>query len=417
MNIAFGFDIFYPETNGVITASINLATNLIDMGHNVYFFVPNDKGFTANTIENGIRIIHVPAINTFVYPGIKLSPYHSRFLLKYLLEFQIDVVHTTSTWLVCLALAHAAKRLGLPVISTHHTLIDNPDYIQYALKNRKLSVAAQKVVWTTMFSPFYKWVNVITAPSNNTCRQLRKHLPDTDIRFISNGIDISRFQNTTPTYPIPASIPNKFVSRDTLVYVGRQGYEKSIDVLLKGFAILHKSMPEARLLIIGKGPAAEELQELARSLGLSEDIVCFTGLIPNAELIGSQVLTKLGAFVSASMTENQAMTVIEALCSGCPVIIPDQANMTDLVDDESGWIFTPKDEQDLARKMQEALSDKEAQKAKGVAAKKNLHRFDGVKVSKQFSDLYDEFVELHAARRERLENYSGSYRRYGLYSN
>lgn len=417
MNIAFGFDIFYPETNGVVTASINLATNLVDMGHNVYFFVPNDKAFTDNTIENGIHIIHVPAINTFVYPGIKLSPYHSRFLMKYLLEYRIDVVHTTSTWLVCLALAHAAKRLGLPVISTHHTLIDNPDYIQYALKNRKLSVAAQKVVWSTMFSPFYKWVDVITAPSQNTCKQLRKHLPDTDIRFISNGIDISRFQNTTPSCPVPKSIPASFVGRDTLVYVGRQGYEKSIDVILKGFAILHKINPAAKLLIIGKGPAAEELKDLARTLQLSNNEVCFTGLIPNEELIGSQVLTKLGAFVSASLTENQAMTVIEALCSGCPVIIPDQANMTDLVDEDSGWIFTPKDEQDLASKMQDALSDKETQRHKGIAARKNLKRFDGREISRHFVSLYEEFAELHAEKRERLEDYSSSYQQYGLYSN
>ncbi len=416
MNIAFGFDIFYPETNGVITASINLATNLINMGHNVYFFVPNDKGFTEDTIENGIKVIHVPAINTFVYPGIKLSPYHSRFLLKYLLEFKIDVVHTTSTWLVCLALAHAAKRLGLPVVSTHHTLIDNPDYIQYALKNRKLSVAAQHVVWTTMFSPFYKWVDVITAPSNNTCRQLRKHLPSTDIRFISNGIDISRFQSREAACPIPRCIPETFVNRNALVYVGRQGYEKSIDVLLKGFSILKERMREARLLVVGKGPAAEELKELAKALGLTEDDVCFTGLIPNAELIGSQVLTKLGAFVSASLTENQAMTIIEALCSGCPVIVPDQANMTDLVTDESGWIFIPKDERDLAVKMYDALSDKENQRRKGLAAKQNINRFDGVQISKQFMKLYEEFVEKHAAKRERLEDYSDSYQRHSLYS-
>ena len=45
MRIAFGFDIFYPESNGVITTTINLANNLIEMGHEVYFFVPADRGF------------------------------------------------------------------------------------------------------------------------------------------------------------------------------------------------------------------------------------------------------------------------------------------------------------------------------------------------------------------------------------
>ena len=42
MNIAFGFDIFYPEKNGIITTTVELARNLIEFGHKVYFFVPDN---------------------------------------------------------------------------------------------------------------------------------------------------------------------------------------------------------------------------------------------------------------------------------------------------------------------------------------------------------------------------------------
>lgn len=417
MNIAFGFDIFYPETNGVVTATINLARNLIEMGHRVYFFVPNDKAFTDNEIENGITVFHVPAINTFVYPGIKLSPYHSKFLLKYLLEYEIDIVHTTSTWLVCLAVAHAAKRLGIPVVSTHHTLIDNPDYIQYALRSKKLSKAAQKVVWSTMFTPFYRWVDVLTAPSQYTCSLLRTHLPQLDIRFISNGTDISRFQTETPTHPIPQQVPPAFVGRRTLVFVGRQGYEKSIDVIIKAFSLLSERIADARLLIIGKGPAAEELQKLASDLGLTEDSVVFTGLIPNDELIGSQLLSHLGAFVSASLTENQAMTIIEALCSGCPVIVPDQKNMTDLVDQGNGWVFVPNDEADLARKMQQALVDTQGRDRKAAEAKRSIDRFDGAAVAGQFFSLYEELVESCRNKRTKAREVDTSFNNFSLYRN
>jgi len=417
MNIAFGFDIFYPETNGVVTATINLARNLIEKGHRVYFFVPNDKAFTDNEIENGITVFHVPAINMFVYPGIKLSPYHSRFLLKYLLEYKIDIVHTTSTWLVCLALAHAAKRLGIPVVSTHHTLIDNPEYIQYALRSKKLSKAAQKVVWTTMFTPFYRWVDVLTAPSQHTCSLLRTHLPQLDIRFISNGTDISRFQAERPTHPIPRQVPTTFVGKRTLVFVGRQGYEKSIDVILKAFALLAGRIPEARLLIIGKGPAAEELQELSRNLGLTDEIVRFTGLIPNDELIGSQLLARLGVFVSASLTENQAMTIIEALCSGCPVIVPDQKNMTDLVDQDNGWIFVPNDETDLSRKMQQALVDTQGRDRKAAEAKRSIERFDGAAIADQFFHLYEELVGMYIEKRRQVQEGDTSFSNFSLYRN
>ena len=72
MRIAFGFDIFYPETNGVITATINLANNLIDMGHEVYFFVPKDKKFKDDVIEKGIHIIHIKNIHAIFIKTITI---------------------------------------------------------------------------------------------------------------------------------------------------------------------------------------------------------------------------------------------------------------------------------------------------------------------------------------------------------
>ena len=86
MRIAFGFDIFYPESNGVITTTINLANNLIELGHEVYFFVPSDKDFKETVIEKGIHIIRVKALPTFIYKGLKLLPVQSWYLKKYFLK-------------------------------------------------------------------------------------------------------------------------------------------------------------------------------------------------------------------------------------------------------------------------------------------------------------------------------------------
>ena len=77
MRIAFGFDIFYPESNGVITTTINLANNLIDMGHEVYFFVPADKGFREEVIEKGIHIIRSrPCLRSYTR-GSSCFPYRA----------------------------------------------------------------------------------------------------------------------------------------------------------------------------------------------------------------------------------------------------------------------------------------------------------------------------------------------------
>lgn len=396
MRIAFGFDIFYPETNGVITTTINLANNLIAMGHRVWFFVPKDKAFTDNTIENGIHIVHVPAIPAWIYKGIKLLPIAGWYLLPYLLRYHIDIVHNTSPWLMGMALNHAARRLHIPTIATHHTLIDNPIYIKYALKSKKLAYAAQDAIWSVVFGPFYKLTWMATAPNRHTCAQIRDRIPGMDVRYVSNGIDISRFDESKPALPLPEQINEEWLGKRTLLYVGRLGFEKAIDVAIKAFAICLRKNPDAHFIIVGQGPAEKALLKLEEELEL-KDHIHMTGMIANDQLLGSRLLSKVAAFVTASLSENQAMTVIEALCSGAPVIAADVDNMKTLFTDEQGWFFEGGNEEDLAAKMDYVINHPEERDRKAAAAKTSLSHFDGKTVAKQFENLYKELIEMKKA--------------------
>lgn len=396
MNIAFGFDIFYPETNGVITTTINLARNLIENGHKVWFFVPKDKGFTEDRIENGINIVHVKAISSWIYKGIKLLPIYGNYLMPYLKKYRIDVVHNTSPWLMGMALNHAARKLGIPSLATHHTLIDNPIYIRYALKSMKLAYAAQDAIWTVVFNPFFRLTWMVTAPNESTCKQLRFRQPDLEVRYVSNGIDISRFSDSFPQRPIPAAINPSWLGKRSLLYVGRLGYEKAVDVTMRAFAICHEKNPDAHLIIIGQGPAEAALIKLREELGL-EDSIHITGMIPNDDIIGSRILSKVSAFVTASLSENQAMTVIEALCSGAPVIAANVYNMHALFDETEGWFFEGNNEVSLAECMDHVLNNPDERDEKAAAAKKSIERFDGKRVAKEFEGIYQELLEWKKA--------------------
>ena len=393
MNIAFGFDIFYPETNGVITTTINLARNLIENGHKVWFFVPKDKGFTAKKIENGIRIVHVKSISSWIYKGIKLLPIYGSYLMPYLKKYKIDVVHNTSPWLMGMALNHAARKLGIPTLATHHTLIDNPIYIRYALKSMKLAYAAQDAIWTVVFNPFFRLTWMVTAPNESTCQQLRYRQPDLEVRYVSNGIDISRFDESKPELPLPAAVKPEWLGKKTLLYVGRLGYEKAVDVTMRAFAICHEKNPDSHLIIIGQGPAYAGLIRLQKDLGL-EDSVHITGMIPNEEIIGSRILKKAAAFVTASLSENQAITVIEAICSGCPVICPDVFNMKEIVKEDAGWYFEGQNPDSLAKTLVHVFDNPEERDEKGANAVKYIDLYDGKKIAKQFESIYHELLEM-----------------------
>lgn len=392
MRIAFGFDIFYPESNGVITTTINLANNLIDMGHEVYFFVPEDKDFKDDIIENGIRIIRVKALPTFIYKGIKLLPVQSWYLRKYFEKYRFDVIHDTSPWLICQAMNHAARRMHIPVLATHHTLIDNPIYIKYALKSQTLAEAAQKPIWSVVFNPFFRLVWMVTAPNRETVKTVKDHVDGIDVRYVSNGIDISQFDSDGIYHPI-REIPDGWVGRNTFLFVGRLGFEKAIDITLEGFARAAALRPEIKLIVIGDGPAHRELVEIARELRIS-DKVLFTGKIDNHILIHSNILKNVNSFVTSSLSENQAITVIEAICSGCPVICPDVFNMREIVKDDAGWYFEGNDADSLAQRLVHVIDNPAERDAKGLTAAKYRELYDGKKVAKQFEAIYKELLEM-----------------------
>ncbi len=395
MRIAFGFDIFYPETNGVITASINLARNLIDLGHQVWFFVPDNKGFSDDVIENGIKIIRASSSSSFIYKGMSLMPIYGWYLMPYLWKNKIDIIHNTSPWLMGMALNHAARRLHIPTIATHHTLIDNPIYIKYALKSNHLSYAAQDAIWSVVFNPFYRLTWMATAPNRSTCRQVAEKYPALDVRYISNGIDIEKFEDSNPELPLPYPITEDWIGPKTLVYVGRLGYEKSIDVTFEAFSICLKRNPDAKLIVIGSGPAEESLKRQIIGLKIEKNVL-MTGLIKNSDLIGSRLLKKVCAFVTASLSENQSITIIEALCSGAPIICADVENMTNLVSPQQGWFFRGGDIRDLARKMGQAINSPNERDKKAAEALKSRRLFDGRVVAKRFEKSYNDLLQMKA---------------------
>ncbi|MGN1189551.1 MAG: glycosyltransferase [Candidatus Ornithospirochaeta sp.] len=189
-------------------------------------------------------------------------------------------------------------------------------------------------------------------------------------------------------------MPASWLGRKTLVYVGRLGFEKSVDLIIKAFPKVLKAIPDAKFICIGGGPAESMLKNLVDEYNLSESVI-MTGLVPNETIIGSGILKNSGAFVSASITENQAMTVIEALCSGLPVVCADVPNMRAIVGEDMGWFFKGEDVEDLSKKMIDALSDvNRDEKAKNAYSSKD--RFDGRNEAKAFVEIYNELLERKA---------------------
>ncbi|MFW5694819.1 MAG: glycosyltransferase [Alkalispirochaeta sp.] len=388
MKIAIVFEIFYPTVNGIITSSVNLAENLIDQGHEVVFYAPAWKVYDEPVINGRIPVRYFKSWYNWGYPGMRSVLPWNRSVEVALRREGVDVVHITGPWLLTWATIRAAGNLGIPVVHTFHTMLHEPSYIRYMFRTSLMVPVIQAIVWS-YYGLYVRRARINTAPSMMACNQLRAHFPDADVRFISNGVDVDRFKTYASLEELRSRYP--YHNDHTFIFVGRLGQEKSVDELIDAMALVVERDPEARLLIVGDGPFRRRYQAHIHHRGLSKYVIML-GRVPYTELIASGLIHHSLAFVTASTTENQPMTVIEAICCGVPTIVPDVPGITELVED-NGLRFNPHNVESLAEAMLRFVRERELREVCAAATGPMVDRFDGRNVAARFEQTYRDALE------------------------
>ena len=173
----------------------------------------------------------------------------------------------------------------------------------------------------------------------------QKYKVDRNVHIIPTGIEVERFYKEN----IPSSEVKELrkklglTTKDfVILFVGRLGTEKSVDTLIEAHYSIVKRHPEAKLIIIGDGPDADQFKELTGKLKLNNHVI-FTGRVPWEEIPKYYQLATV--FATASSTETQGLTVIEAMGASIPVVcLDDEAFRTVVIDDLNGYLFKDKRE-------------------------------------------------------------------------
>ena len=138
------------------------------------------------------------------------------------------------------------------------------------------------------------------------------------------------------------------------VCVGRLSPEKGQAGLLNAFASLRREN-DAKLIFVGDGPAGDELQSFARSLGIA-DRVRFAGRLGEQATLDE--IAKADVLILPSFMEGLPIVLMEAMAIGTPVIASRVAGIPELIEEgRSGLLFTPSDWDELASCMRRIASD------------------------------------------------------------
>lgn len=335
MRIGLFADTYAPDINGVVSSIVTLQEGLIELGHEV-FVITTHNNLISTKFEN--NVLRLPGIEIKKLYGYVLTTPAHFLAYNHVKSMNLDVIHVHTEFGVGIFGHIMGSMLKLPIVSTYHTTYE--DYTHYVniFNSKTIERLAKKTVMK--LSRLYgSHCMAIISPSEKTKEMLERYQIETPIHVIPTGLNLDKFKKVYSTSEKKDFIVKLGINDDDFIitYVGRIAKEKSIDVVIDGMAELKKINQRVKFLIVGAGPELEELQSQCEKLKLN-DCVIFYGKVPNQMV--SEIYGLSDMFVSASLTETQGLTFIEALASGLPVFARKDDVLEELVfDNETGYYF------------------------------------------------------------------------------
>ena len=312
-------------------------------------------------------------------------------------QFGPDVVHVHNSFpLASPAVYWAADRAGLPVIKTLHNFRLMCPQAMLLRDGKVCEDCLGKVPWRAIQHRCYRdsaaasaaiTSMLVTHRAMGTWRhRITRYIALNDFcrnKFIDGGLPAERIV-IKPNF-VASEPPAADAARDGLLFVGRISAEKGIDALARAARL----MPQARIRVIGGGPAEDLLKG-----------------IPNVELLGPKSGPEVMAWMARSVAlllpsvwyENFPRTLVESFAQGLPVIASRIGALGELIEHgRTGLLFEVGNPEDLARQSQKALADPDAMRRMGEAARQTYEAHYTPEVNYGIlTRIYDEAI---AARR------------------
>lgn len=335
MRILITTDMYKPTINGVITSTVTLKKALETRGHDVRVLTLGKK----SRIDVSEDTYYFSSLGVEkIYPGARFTIKSDRDYLKDIVAWEPDVIHSQTEFSTFYIAKTISKHLDIPIVHTYHTLYE--DYTHYFSPSESVGKKVVKSVSKILLNT----VDAVIAPTEKVGNLLESYHIDTPVSVIPTGIDLSHFfantcdDNRQKQLKYELGIPTEV---KILLYVGRLAKEKNIGEILTYLSQI-KTKVDYRFVIVGDGPYRDTLKKMVIINNL-EDRVVFTGMIENEKIADYY---KLGdVFTSASTSETQGLTYIEAFASHSPGLCRHDEVLSHILQDGiTGYQYNNRDE-------------------------------------------------------------------------
>lgn len=267
-------------------------------------------------------------------------------------EHNIDLIHVHGYSAGYLVRVACVGMKNVKVVWTMHLNIC--DVVTMRKLNRSISTIVENILnRNRLFS------DQIICVSEDSRKQLKKRGVElVPIEVIYNGIDIPKFINTIKAY--------KTDGRLTLGFISRLSVQKDLPTLMMSFNRIVELGMDVNLVIAGEGEMESYVREfiVKKNLGDRIEMLGFQSNIP-------EILSKVDVVMLPSLFECFPIIILEALCSGTPVIASNVNGIPEVItDSQNGFLVEPGDVDEIVRKVSKYYNNRKLIEMHGLEGKK-----------------------------------------------
>lgn len=378
LKILITTDLYTTNTNGVVTSVQNLFDELTAKGHDVRILTLS-KDLHSHK-EGAVYYIRSLPLGV-VYPDVRMpTAFHHR-LIQELIDWKPDVIHSQCEFFSFQFASRISRITGAPIVHTYHTLYEQ--YVTYLVPSRRLGNVLVRVLSRQRL----KKVRILVAPTQKVEDALLSYGVRNPISVVPSGISLEQHhQRLTAEQRLEKR--RALGIRDdqqVLLNLGRLGTEKNLGELMELFAQAQKSNDKMVFLIVGDGPAREDLEKQARELGVADHVI-FTGMVAPSEVQNYYQLADV--FVSASTSETQGLTYIEAAANGLPLLCRQDDCLNEVLKEgENGFEYTNAEE--FLQDIDEVLEDPHWREAASKRSEEIAQSFGKKAFGEAIENIYE----------------------------
>jgi N-acetyl-alpha-D-glucosaminyl L-malate synthase BshA len=367
----------YPTFGGSGVVATELGMALAAQGHQVHF-ISYSQPFRLDVFSGNLFYHEVPVTN---YPLFEFLPYEISLTSKLvdvvmhqeldLLHVHYAIPHASAAYMARQILQKRGKRI--PFITTLHgtdiTLMGrDPSYqpvIEFAINES----------------------DGVTAVSDSLRQDTLKYFDiSREIEVIPNFIDLENYAKPSDLCFKGMYAPN---GERILTHISNFRPVKRIDDVVRVFERVHREVP-SKLILAGDGPERGNVENLARQLGVIQDVV-FLGKTKAIE----RILCMSDLFLLTSETESFGLSSLEAMASYVPVISTNTGGIPEVnVHGYSGYLSNVGDVEDMAQNALKLLKDEALMEQFKGQAREQAAKFNITEILPMYERMYSRLTGL-----------------------